>query len=74
MRGVAVGCKHWLFSGSAGVGRAAAIAHTPIETTKLSSVDPQTWLTDTLDRMTELEIDGIAISRPCVTLSSAARS
>jgi hypothetical protein len=45
MRGVAVGRKNWLFVGSEGGGRAAAIAFTLIETAKLNGVDPHAWLT-----------------------------
>lgn len=47
MRGIAVGRKNWLFAGSDGGGKAAAIAYTLIETAKLNGVDPQAWLTDT---------------------------
>jgi hypothetical protein len=39
MRGVALGRKNWLFAGSEGGGRAAAIALTLIETAKLNKVD-----------------------------------
>ena len=53
MRGVALGRKNWLFAGSEGGGKAAAIALTLIETAKLNKVDPQAWLTDVLGRIAE---------------------
>lgn len=48
IRGVALGRKNYLFMGSEGGGKAAAIAYTLIETAKLNGVDPQAWLTDVL--------------------------
>ncbi len=59
MRGVAVGRKNWLFAGSEGGGKAAAIAFTLIETAKLNGVDPQAWLTDVLRRIAEHKINRI---------------
>jgi transposase len=59
MRGVAVGRKNWLFVGSEGGGKAAAIAYTLIETAKLNGVDPQAWLTDTLARIADHKINQI---------------
>jgi len=53
MRGVAVGRKNYLFMGSEGGGKAAAIAYTLIETAKLNGVDPQAWLTGVLSRIAE---------------------
>jgi len=43
-----VGQKNYLFIGSEGAAKAAAIAYTLIETAKLNDVDPQAWLTDVL--------------------------
>ena len=43
---MALGRKNFLFVGSEGGGKAAAIAYTLIETAKLNGVDPQAWLTD----------------------------
>ena len=60
MRGVAIGRKNWLFAGSEGGGKAAAIAYTLIETAKLNGVDPQAWLTDTLARIADHKINQIA--------------
>ena len=42
--------------GSEGGGKAAAIAYTLIETAKLNGVDPQAWLTDILDRISDHKI------------------
>ncbi len=59
MRGVALGRKNYLFLGSQAGGRAAAIAYTLIETAKLSGVDPQAWLADTLARIPDHKITRI---------------
>ena len=59
MRGVAIGRKNYLFMGSEGGGKAAAIAYTLIETAKLNGVDPLAWLTDTLARVADHKINRI---------------
>ena len=59
MRAIAIGRKNWLFAGSQGGGKAAAIAYTLIETAKLNGVDPQAWLTDTLTRIADHKITRI---------------
>ncbi len=46
----------YLFMGSLGGGKAAAIAYTLIETAKLNGVDPQAWLTDVLGRIADHKI------------------
>lgn len=51
IRGLALGRKNYLFMGSEGGGRSAAIAYTLIETAKLNGVDPQAWLADVLGRI-----------------------
>ena len=51
MRCVALGRKNYLFVGSEGGGKSAAIADTLIETAKLNGVNPQAWLTDVLGRI-----------------------
>jgi transposase len=56
MRPIALGRKNYLFMGSEGGGKAAAIAYTLIETAKLNGVDPQAWLTDVLGRIAEHKI------------------
>lgn len=53
MRPVALGRKNYLFVGSEGGGKAAAITYTLIETAKLNGVDPQAWLTDMLTRVAD---------------------
>lgn len=59
MRCVALGRKNYLFMGSEGGGKSAAIAYTLIETAKLNGVDPQAWLTDTLARIADHKINRI---------------
>jgi transposase len=59
MRAIAIGRKNWLFMGSEGGGKSAAIAYTLIETAKLNGVDPQAWLTDTLARIADHKINRI---------------
>jgi len=59
MRSIAIGRKNWLFAGSGRGGRSAAIVYTLIETAKLNGVDPQAWLTDTLDRIADHKINRI---------------
>ncbi len=59
MRPIALGRKNYLFMGSEGGGKAAAIAYTLVETAKLNGVDPQAWLTDVLDRIADHKITRI---------------
>ncbi|MGH0004268.1 IS66 family transposase [Pseudovibrio ascidiaceicola] len=56
MKPVALGRKNYLFMGSEGGGKAAAIAYTLIETAKLNSVDPQAWLTWVLAQIADHKI------------------
>ncbi len=56
MRPVALGRKNYLFVGSEGGGKAAAIAYTLIETAKLNGVDPQAWLTHVLGKIADQKI------------------
>ena len=56
MKPIALGRKNFLFVGSEGGGKSAAIAYTLIETAKLNGVDPQAWLTDVLGRIAEHKI------------------
>jgi transposase len=51
MKPIALGRKNFLFVGSAGGGRSAAIAYTLIESAKLNGIDPQAWLADVLARL-----------------------
>jgi hypothetical protein len=56
MRPIALGRKNYLFMGSEGGGKAAAIAYTLIETAKLNKVDPQAWLTHVLATIADHKI------------------
>jgi len=56
MRPIGLGRKNYLFMGSEGGGKSAAIAYTLIETAKLNGVDPQAWLTDVLTRIADHKI------------------
>jgi transposase len=56
MKPIALGRKNFLFVGSEGGGKSAAIAYTLIETAKLNGVDPQAWLTDVLGRIADHKI------------------
>lgn len=46
-----LGQKNYLFVGSEEGGKAAGIAYTLIETTKLIAVDPQAWFANTIARI-----------------------
>ncbi len=59
MKSVALGRKNYLFVGSIGGGKAAAIAYTLIETAKLNGIDPQAWLTDIVGRIADHKINKI---------------
>ena len=50
---MALGRKNWLFAGSEGGGKAAAIALTLIETCKLNGVEPLGYLTKTLEAIAQ---------------------
>ena len=56
MKPVALGRKNFLFVGSKGGGKSAAIAYTLIETAKLNGVNPQAWLTHVLGRIADHKI------------------
>ena len=59
IRPVALGRKNYLFMGSVGGGKAAAIAYTLIETAKMNGVDPEAWLTWVLSRISEHKMKDI---------------
>ena len=59
MRCVALGRKNYLFMGSEGGGKSAAIAYILIETAKLNGVDPQAWLAWVLCRIADHKITRI---------------
>ncbi len=56
MKPIAIGRKNYLFVGSEGGGKSAAIAYTLIQTAKLNGVNPQAWLTDVLKRIADHKI------------------
>ncbi len=58
-RGAENGHLIYLFMGSDDDGKSAAVAYTLIEIAKLNGVDPQAWLTDTLDRIADHKINRI---------------
>lgn len=58
-RPIALGRKNYLFMGSIGGGKAAAIAYTLIETAKINNVDPEAWLTWVLERLPDHKITQI---------------
>jgi hypothetical protein len=64
MRPIALGRKNYLFMGSEGGGKAAAIAYTLVETAKLNDVNPQAWLTDVLGRIADHKITRIDVLLP----------
>jgi hypothetical protein len=59
MKPIALGRKNYLFVGSEGGGKSAAIAYTLIQTAKLNGVDPQAWLTEVLGRIADHKITRI---------------
>ena len=59
LKPVALGRKNFLFVGSEGGGKSAAIAYTLIGSAKLNGVDPQAWLTQVLGRIADHKITRI---------------
>jgi transposase len=57
MRPIGIGRKNWLFAGSDSGGETLARAMTLIETAKMNGLDPQSWLTDVLDRIHDHKIN-----------------
>lgn len=66
IRPIALGRKNYLFMGSVGGGKAAAIAYTLIETAKMNAVDPEAWLTWVLGRVADHKINRINELMPWV--------
>jgi hypothetical protein len=56
---IALGRKNYLFMGSIGGGKAAAIAYTLIETAKMNDIDPEAWLTSVLKRLPDHKFNRI---------------
>ena len=59
IRPIALGRKNYLFMGSIGGGKAAAIAYALIEAAKMNDVDPEAWLTWVLQRLPDHKINRI---------------
>jgi predicted nucleic acid-binding Zn finger protein len=57
IRPVTLGRKNYLFMGSTGGGRAAAIAYTLIETARMNDIDPEAWLGWVLARVADHKIN-----------------
>ncbi len=57
IRPVTLGRKNYLFMGSVGGGKAAAIAYTLIETARMKDIDPEAWLTWVLHRLPDHKIN-----------------
>jgi transposase len=72
MKPIALGRKNYLFVGSEGGGKSAAIAYTLIQTAKLNGVDPQAWLTDVLSRIADHKITRIDELLPWHNAAAAA--
>jgi hypothetical protein len=51
IRGIALGRKNYLFCGSEGGGRRAALMYSLIESAKLNGIDPKAYLVDVLTKM-----------------------
>lgn len=59
IRPIALGLKNYLFMGSIGGGKTAAIAYTLIETATMNNVDPEAWLTWVLTHVADHKINRI---------------
>ncbi|MBY6163771.1 IS66 family transposase [Mameliella alba] len=59
IRPLTLGRKNYLFMGSEGCGKAAAIAYTLIETARMNRVDPEAWLAWVLTHIADHKINRI---------------
>lgn len=59
IRPLTFGRKNYLFMGSEGGGKAAAIAYTLIETARMNNVNPEAWLTWVLTHIADHKINRI---------------
>ncbi|MBV8847783.1 MAG: transposase [Bryobacterales bacterium] len=60
LRGIAVGRKNWLFSGSDNGGRTAAVLRSFVSSCELAKVDPFAWFRDVLSRIADHPITKLA--------------
>jgi transposase len=51
MRSIAIGRKNWLFAGSKVGGERAAAIYSVIETCKLNGIEPQAYITETIEKI-----------------------
>jgi hypothetical protein len=51
IRPVAIGKKNWVFTGSERAGQRATAIQTLLGTAKLNGLEPQVWLTETLEKL-----------------------
>lgn len=51
IRSIALGKKHWLFTGTERAGQRAAAIQTLLGTAKLNGLNPAEWLKDTLEKL-----------------------
>ena len=65
IRPIALNPRNYLFMGSVGGGKAAAIAYTLIETAKMNDVNPGAWLTWVLERVADHKINRIGKLMNC---------
>jgi hypothetical protein len=54
LRGIALGRRAWLFTGSDRGGQRAAVMYGLIVSAKMNDIDPQAWLADVLARIADL--------------------
>jgi len=59
MKGPVLGRKNWLFAGSHDGGERAAAMYSLLETAKLNGIDPEAYLRQVLQRISELPINRI---------------
>ena len=60
MKGPVLGRKNWLFAGSHDGGERAAAMYSLLETAKLNGIDPEAYLRQVLQRISDLPINRIA--------------
>ena len=59
LRGIALGRKSWLLSGSEPGGDRAAFMYTLIVTAKMNDINPQAWLADVLARLPNITVSRV---------------
>ena len=59
IRPLALGRKNYLFAGSDEGGHRVAVMYTLIETARLNDLDPEAWLADVIERITDHPINRV---------------